>query len=108
MSRLINAYTAAKNTAVAAKAAAEEATTVKDDALEDLADAMKSDIRYAENTVNYDDEKLKLLGWGGRKAAAPLAPPCQARLLEAPCQGEGWVFSDWKKPSDGGVPQLTR
>lgn len=64
---------------------------------------MKSDIRYAENTVNYDDEKLKLIGWAGRKAAAPLAPPGQARLLEAPRQGEGWVFLDWKKPTVGGT-----
>ena len=26
----------------------------------------------------------------------------QARTLEAPCQGEGWVFLDWKQPVDGG------
>jgi len=100
---LINAYTTAKNTAIAAQAAAEDATTSKDDALEDLADAMRSDLRYAENTVDYDDDKLKLIGWAGRKAATPLAPPGQARLLEAPKQGEGWVFLDWKSPIDGGV-----
>ena len=97
-------YMTAKNAAIAAQAAAEEATTTKDEALEDLADAMKSDIRYAENTVDYDDDKLKLIGWAGRKAATPLAPPGQARLLEAPKQGEGWVFLDWKAPVDGGAP----
>lgn len=64
---------------------------------------MKDDIDYAENTVDYDDDKLKLIGWAGRKAAAPLAPPGQARLLEAPRQGEGWVFLDWKKPVVGGM-----
>ena len=28
--------------------------------------------------------------------------PGQTRLLEAPRQGAGWLFLDWKKPSDGG------
>ena len=26
----------------------------------------------------------------------------QARTLEAPRQGDGWVFLDWKEPVDGG------
>lgn len=103
LTALINAYTTARNAAIAAQAAMEDATTSKDEALEDLADAMKSDIRYAENTVDFDDDKLKLIGWAGRKAKTPLAPPGQARLLETPKQGEGWVFLDWKKPSDGGT-----
>ncbi len=77
----------------------------KDDALEDLVDAMKDDIRYAENTVDFNDDKLKLIGWAGKKAPTPLAPPGQARLLEAPRQGDGWVFLDWKAPSDGGKPK---
>ena len=103
LTALINAYTTARNAAIAAQAATEDATTSKDEALEDLADAMKSDIRYAENTVDFDDDKLKLIGWAGRKAKTPLAPPGQARLLETPKQGAGWVFLDWKKPSDGGT-----
>ena len=101
---LVSAYTTAKNAAIAAQAAAEDATASKDDALEDLADAMKSDIRYAENTVDFDDDKLKLIGWAGKKAPTPLAPPGQTRLLEAPRQGDGWVFLDWKAPIDGGAP----
>ena len=91
-----------QDTALAAAAAAEAATTAKDEALEALADAMKADLRYAENTVNFDDDKLKLIGWSGRKAATTLTPPGQPRLLEAPKQGEGWVFLDWKPPADGG------
>ncbi len=98
------AYITALNAAIAAKAAAEAATTTKDDALENLTDAMKSDIRYAENTVDFDDNKLKLIGWAGKKAPTPLAVPGQARLLEAPRQGDGWVFLDWKAPIDGGAP----
>ena len=68
-----------------------------------MVEAAKSDIRYAENTVNHNDEKLKLIGWAGRKAKTPLAPPWQARLSEAPKQGEGWVFLDWKAPVEGGA-----
>ena len=97
-------YITALNAAIAAAAAAEAATTAKDETLEDLTDAMKSDIRYAENTVDYDDDQLKLIGWAGRKAPTPLQAPGQARLLEAPRQGDGWVFLDWKAPADGGVP----
>ena len=97
------AYITALNVAIAAAAAAAEAaTTTKDDALDALVEAMKTDIRYAENTVNYDDDKLKLIGWAGRKASTALAVPGQTRLLEAPRQGAGWLFLDWKKPSDGG------
>ena len=103
LTALISAYTTARNAAIAAQAEAEEATTAKDEALEDLADAMKSDIRYAENTVDFDDDLLKLLGWAGRAAAAALVAPGQPRTLEAPQQGDGWVFLDWKKPIDGGA-----
>lgn len=90
---------------LAKKAHAETATTVKDDALEDLVKALKSNILYAENTVNFDDVKLKLIGWAGRQTATALTPPGQSRLLEAPKQGEGWVFLDWKAPADGGKPR---
>jgi len=103
LTTLFSAYTTAKNAAIAAQAAAEDTTTSKDEALDDMVDAMRSDIRYAENTVDYDDDKLKLIGWAGRKAATPLAVPGQARLLEAPKQGEGWVFLDWKAPIEGGT-----
>jgi hypothetical protein len=47
---------------LSAAAAAEQATAAKDEALQALADDMKADLRYAENTVNYDDDQLKLIG----------------------------------------------
>lgn len=90
---------------LAAQAAAEAATTAKQEALEELIEAMKADLRYAENTVDFDDDKLKLIGWAGKKAKTPLAPPGQVRLLEAPKQGAGWVYLDWKAPADGGKPK---
>jgi len=98
-------YHSRRDSFLAKQAATETATTAKNEALEDLAEALKANIRYAENTVNYDDDKLKLIGWAGKKAATPMAPPGQARLLEASKQGDGWVFLDWKAPLDGGKPK---
>ena len=90
---------------LAKKAHAETATTAKDDALEDLVEALKSNILYAENTVNFDDVKLKLIDWAGRQTATALTLPGQSRLLESPKQGKGWVFLDWKAPIEGGKPK---
>jgi hypothetical protein len=104
MTALLNAYNDAKSASVAATAAAEAATTAKVVALEELVAAMKSDLRYAENTVNFDDEKLKLLGWAGRKEPTPLTPPGQTLSLNVVKQGEGWVSFTWKTPADGGKP----
>ena len=87
---------------MAARAAAEQSIADKDVALEELIDALKSDIRYAETVVNFDDDKLKLLGWSGKDTPLTLAPPGEVRQLEAPKQGDGWVFLDWKAPTDGG------
>ena len=64
---------------------------------------MKANLRYAEDAVNFDDPKLTALGWGGKAAATALEVPGQPRSLEAPSQGEGWIFLDWKKPADGGA-----
>ena len=57
---------------VATKATAKEATVAKEAALVALEEAMKTDIRYAENTVDFDDAKLNLIGWGGKKAPTSL------------------------------------
>jgi len=98
-------YSSRRGEFIAKQAAAEQATTAKDEALEELIEAMKADIRYAENTVDFDDDKLKLIGWAGRKKEMPLVAPGQTRLLEVPKQGKGWVFLDWKAPADGGKPK---
>jgi len=98
------AFTTAMNAAVAAKAAAEAAVDTKDAALEDLEDAMKSDIRYAENTVGDDDAKLKLIGWGAKKSPTALTAPGQTLSLTVPSQGDGAVSLAWKAPADGGSP----
>ncbi len=100
---LFDAFVALGDAAVAAQAASEQATADKNAGREELVDAMKAVLRYAEEAVDYDDAKLSLLGWGGIAAPTALQPPGQARNLELPRQGEGWVFLDWKRPADGGA-----
>ncbi len=102
--RKVRQYNNRREDLIAARAVAEQTTAEKDDALEDLIEAMKADIRYAENTVDFDDDKLKLIGWAGKKTPTALQPPGQSRLLEAPKQGAGWVFLDWKAPAAAGKP----
>jgi hypothetical protein len=100
---LLNSFITLCDEQVAATAAAEQATQTKAAGLEELSTAMKADLRYAEDAVNYDDAKLTALGWGGKAAATALEVPGQPRSLEAPRQGEGWIFLDWKQPADGGA-----
>lgn len=99
---LLDAFIVLSDASVAAQAASELATADKSAGREALADGMKAVLRYAEELVNHDDDKLSLLGWGG--IAAPTAPqaPGQVRSLEMPRQGQDWVFLDWKRPAEGG------
>ncbi len=99
---LLDSLNTLNDAAVTARAAAEQATQTKNAALEELMEAMKADLRYAEDAVSHDDPKLSTLGWGGRADITALQAPGQPRALEAPRQGEGWVFLDWKEPAEGG------
>ena len=99
---ILNSFITLCDEQVAAQAAAEQVTMTKTAGLEELITAMRADLRYAEDAVNYDDAKLTALGWGGKAAPTALQIPGQPRALEAPRQGEGWVFLDWKEPADGG------
>jgi len=100
---LLDSYITLCDEQVAALAAAEQATATKKAGLEELTTAMKAVLRYAEDAVNRDDAKLAALGWGGKAAPTALQAPGQPRALEAPRQGEGWVFLDWKQPAEGGA-----
>ena len=99
----IGSYQTAKSQQVNAEAALKMVVTVKNGTVETLVGLMRQILRYAENATNYNDAQLALLGWGGPAAPVPLAPPGQPRLLEAPRQGEGWIFLDWKAPTEGGA-----
>nr|VFJ69295.1 MAG: hypothetical protein BECKFW1821C_GA0114237_101839 [Candidatus Kentron sp. FW] len=84
--------------------AAEQATANKNATIRAYADDLKSELRYAENTVNFDDLKLKTLGWGGRRERNPLTPPGRALDLRIIEEGEGGIRLRWPKPMDGGKP----
>lgn len=101
-------YVAAKNALVAAEAALEQARVAKDNLLGILTDQMKTDLRYAENTVHGQDEYLLLIGWSGRKTPTPQPAPGQTRLLTVVRQEEAQVDLDWKAPDDGGKPSAYR
>ncbi|MBN1867727.1 substrate-binding domain-containing protein, partial [Candidatus Sumerlaeota bacterium] len=46
-------------------------------------------------------EEIAVIGYGDEPLLCPCVRP--ARSLEAPREGEGWVFLDWKEPVDGGA-----
>ena len=46
--------------------------------------------------------KLGALGWGARREPSAPEPPGPARALEVKREGPGWVYLDWKRPSEGG------
>ena len=96
------AYVAAKDATVTADKAAAETYSAKDDALEDLMDLMKADIRYAEVTARNNNEKLMQIGWSAPRDKKSLENPGQVRSLDAIREGEGWVILDWKEPTEGG------
>jgi hypothetical protein len=105
---LLDAFIGAGDDQVAAQAAAQQATEVKRDRQTDLTSAMRRVLRYAENAVDNNNAKLTALGWSGPAPKTPLQVPGQPRLLEAPRQGPGWLFLDWKAPIDGGRPASYR
>ena len=80
---LLNHYLISRSNMSTTKAAVETPIAVKEAALQDLIRAVKSDIRYAENAVSYNDDKLKLIGWAGKSHGQTLVSPSQTRLLEA-------------------------
>ena len=100
---LLDSFITLGDEQIVAQAAAEQATETKRAGQAELVTVMKADLRYAEDAVNYNDAKLTALGWGGKAAPTALEVPSQPRSLEAPQQGEGWIFLDWKKPADGGA-----
>nr|VFK31477.1 MAG: hypothetical protein BECKMB1821G_GA0114241_10856 [Candidatus Kentron sp. MB] len=98
----MNAYAEAREAVVEASAQARRAVESKDKALAAFVDNMKKNLRYAENTVDYDDGDLALIGWTGRRPATPLEPPGQTLALTSPSRGDDWIRLDWRAPEHGG------
>jgi len=93
---------------VAALAASQQATEAKQAGNDKMISAAKSVLNYAEDAVDGNDAKLAALGWSGRAEPTPLQIPGQPRMLEAPKEGPGWLFLDWKKSPDGGKAAFYR
>nr|VFJ50437.1 MAG: hypothetical protein BECKDK2373B_GA0170837_102819 [Candidatus Kentron sp. DK] len=91
-----------REAAVAAQAAAEQATAAKQAAFQKQADRIKKNLRYAENTTDFSDLDLKLIGWSGRRTRTPVASPGRALNLAIVEQGKGRIKLHWGKPIDGG------
>ncbi len=105
---LLDDSIALEDAQVAALAASQQATEAKQAGNEEMISAAKSVLNYAEDAVDGNDAKLAALGWSGRAEPTPLQAPGQPRMLEAPKEGPGWLFLDWKKSSDGGKAAFYR
>nr|VFJ54068.1 MAG: hypothetical protein BECKFW1821B_GA0114236_10174 [Candidatus Kentron sp. FW] len=102
LDELLASYVTVRDAAVAAQATAEQATAAKQEVVQTLAEKIKSNLRYAEMIVDFDDTKLKTIGWSGRREKSPLAPPGQVSGLVSVEEREGWIRLHWNKPKEGG------
>jgi hypothetical protein len=104
----LGAFHAASAAAVAAETTAREQHAAKDEALEDLADSLKADLKYAEFAAREEPEKLSRLGWSTRRDGTPLPPPGETRDITIVSEGDTWAILRWKSPGNGGAPAFYR
>jgi len=100
----LDAFQAADTATVAAKTAFRSQHAAKDEALEDLVDAVKADLRYAEIAVRDAPQKLRALGWRPPRDGTPLQLPGEVRDITIVSEGDTWAILRWKPPVDGGAP----
>jgi len=93
----------ARDAVMEANAQAKRAVEAKDKVMATFVQMMKTNLRYAENAVNFDNGDLELIGWRGRRSGGhSLTAPGQTRELTSPNRGGGWIDLGWKAPIDGG------
>jgi hypothetical protein len=100
----LDQYNEARTAAVAAEAAARDQVAAKNRALEQLADNMRLDLKYAEVAAKQTPERLAVLGWGPRRDPRNTDPPGVVRDLGIKSRGDTWFVLDWKAPATGGTP----
>ncbi len=79
---LYQVYKEARDAAVRAEGTARDAFDVKDDALAELTEHMKANLKYAEFAVKHRPEKLSQLGWAPRRSGSPLEAPGEVRNIK--------------------------
>ena len=102
----LDEYNEARTASVAAESAARDQVAAKNDALEQLANNMRLDFKYAEITAKDAPDQLAKLGWGPRRDPRSIEIPGVIRDLSVKSQGKGWLVLDWKPPTDGGGPAV--
>jgi hypothetical protein len=105
---LLDAYNTASLAATAAETAFREQHAEKDEALEDLVDGMKADLKYGEIAVRDEPAKLNALGWRPRRDGSALEPPGEVRNIKIVAEGDTWIALEWKPPVEGGAVGVYR
>src|SRR5262245_24397498 len=107
---LIDAYYEARDASIARTAAARDATAQKERAFEDVTEWARGQINYAESLFRKDGAKLRLIGWGPRRAPVtePETAPGQVGHLVVQHEGKNTVSLSWRDPVDGGEASAYR
>ena len=100
----LDTYAQTRAATVVAETAFREQHAEKDEALEDLVDSTKANLKYAEFAVKDRPGKLSQLGWGPRRSGSPLEAPGEVRNIKLVGEGDSWVVLRWESPSEGGEP----
>ena len=104
----LEAFTTADTETVAAETAFRNQHAAKDGALEQLVDALKADLRYAEIAVRDAPQKLNALGWRAPRDGSPMPPPGETRDITIVSEGDTWAILRWSAPVNGGAPTFYR
>ncbi len=99
----LDRFNAANAATVVAESALREQHTTKDQALTDLVDGTKADLKFAEVIFRDQPEKLSQLGWGPRRNGSNLEAPGEVRDIRIVSEGDTWVTLRWNPPVDGGA-----
>lgn len=99
---MLSAFLAKRDQILVKEASLGEDYEQKEDLQDDLTDAMKRVIDYADLISDSDPSELATIGWIVSNNIATKEKPGQPRSLEIISQTDGSIFLDWKNPSDGG------
>ncbi len=100
----LDTYAQTRAATVVAETAFREQHATKDEALEDLVDSTKANLKYAVFAAKDRPEKLSQLGWAPRRSGSPLEAPGEVRNIKLVGEGDSWVVLRWESPSEGGKP----